>query len=69
MSTRPDADAQAPAPPSSIGSSNQQSARSRMASATTDGPISLRPGEDAEREAALRTMKAWATGLLVKRAA
>lgn len=28
-------------------------------------PISLRPGEDAHREAALRRMKAWATGLLV----
>jgi uncharacterized membrane-anchored protein YjiN (DUF445 family) len=28
-------------------------------------PISLRPGEDAEREAALARMKAWATGLLV----
>ena len=65
MSTRPDADAQEPVPASSIGSSNQQSARTSVASATTDGPISLRPGEDAEREAALRTMKAWATGLLV----
>ena len=28
-------------------------------------PVSLRPGEDAEREAALRRMKGWATGLLV----
>jgi uncharacterized membrane-anchored protein YjiN (DUF445 family) len=28
-------------------------------------PVSLRPGEDAERERALRRMKAWATGLLV----
>jgi len=30
----------------------------------SDAPVSLRPGEDAEREAALRRMKAWATGLL-----
>ena len=28
-------------------------------------PVSLRPGEDAERERALKTMKRWATGLLV----
>src|SRR5688572_33227980 len=28
-------------------------------------PVSLRPGEDAEREAALARMKGWATGLLV----
>lgn len=28
-------------------------------------PVSLRPGEDAERERALRRMKGWATGLLV----
>jgi len=27
-------------------------------------PVSLRPGEDAERESALRRMKGWATGLL-----
>src|SRR5574338_1361952 len=30
-----------------------------------DAPVSLRPGEDAEREAALRRMKAWATSLLL----
>ena len=33
-------------------------------SAGLSEPISLRPGEDAERERALRNMKRWATGLL-----
>ena len=47
------------APARSGSSSKQQSARS------LSEPISLRPGEDAEREAALRRMKAWATSLLV----
>jgi uncharacterized membrane-anchored protein YjiN (DUF445 family) len=42
-------------------SSKQQAA----GSAGLSEPISLRPGEDAERERALRTMKRWATGLLV----
>lgn len=36
-----------------------------LASNALSQPISLRPGEDTEREAALRRMKAWATGLLV----
>jgi uncharacterized membrane-anchored protein YjiN (DUF445 family) len=40
--------------------SKQQEARSAASE-----PISLRPGEDAERERALRRMKGWATGLLV----
>jgi uncharacterized membrane-anchored protein YjiN (DUF445 family) len=47
------------APAGSGSSSKQQSARS------LSEPISLRPGEDAERERALPRMKAWATGLLV----
>src|SRR5688572_15265188 len=51
--------APAPAPTSS----NEQPAPS--AAATLNQPISLRPGEDEEREAALRRMKTWATGLLV----
>lgn len=51
--------APAPAPAPAPASSVQQVARSMSA------PVSLRPGEDEEREAALRRMKAWATGLLV----
>ena len=50
-----------PAAARSTGTSNQHSATSTGLSE----PISLRPGEDQEREAALRRMKAWATGLLV----
>jgi uncharacterized membrane-anchored protein YjiN (DUF445 family) len=50
-----------PASAPAHGSSKQQAA----GSAGLSEPISLRPGEDAERERALRTMKRWATGLLV----
>jgi uncharacterized membrane-anchored protein YjiN (DUF445 family) len=53
------ASASHPGPAPSTSTSNPQPATS------ISEPISLRPGEDAEREAALRTMKAWATGLLV----
>ena len=50
------------------GASTPAASTSIQQSATSPGlsqPISLRPGEDAEREAALRRMKAWATSLLV----
>jgi uncharacterized membrane-anchored protein YjiN (DUF445 family) len=51
--------------PAANSPSTKQSAPSGSDSASSEGPISLRPGEDAERESALRRMKAWATGLLV----
>jgi uncharacterized membrane-anchored protein YjiN (DUF445 family) len=47
------------APASSGSSSKQQTARS------LSEPLSLRPEQDAERELALKRMKAWATSLLV----
>ena len=47
------------APPGSDSSMKEQTARS------SSGPLSLRPEQDAERELALKRMKAWATGLLV----
>src|SRR5688572_935282 len=47
------------APASSGSGSKEQTARS------SSGPLSLRPEQDAERELALKRMKAWATGLLV----
>src|SRR6187455_1930223 len=52
--------APAPAPATSTRTSNQQ-----PASSAPSEPVSLRPEQDAERESALRRMKAWATGLLV----
>ena len=53
------AEAPAPAPPARTRTSNQH------AETSVYEPVSLRPGEDEERERALRTMKRWATGLLV----
>ena len=49
---------QPPAPAASNSTNSQRPA------AKISEPVSLRPGEEAEREKALRTMKAWATGLL-----
>ena len=47
------------APRGSDSSMKEPTARS------SSGPLSLRPEQDAERELALKRMKAWATGLLV----
>ena len=52
-----------PAPARGTSTSKQQPATGGASGVSE--PISLRPGEDAEREAALRRMKGWATGLLV----
>jgi uncharacterized membrane-anchored protein YjiN (DUF445 family) len=57
--TRERASTSTPAPARSTSSGVQQPATS------LSEPISLRPGEDQEREAALKRMKRWATGLLV----
>ncbi|HEX6313369.1 MAG TPA: DUF445 family protein [Gemmatimonadaceae bacterium] len=59
MSARPEIEARAPAQSGDIDTTKQPSVRG------VSEPISLRPGEDAEREAALKRMKRWATGLLV----
>ena len=54
-----------PGPESPANRSSTQRSALSSPPATADGPISLRPGEDEEREAALRRMKRWATSLLV----
>jgi uncharacterized membrane-anchored protein YjiN (DUF445 family) len=60
MNTRGDTTTSPPA-----SASTKQQAASGGAHADYSEPVSLRPGEDAERERALKTMKRWATGLLV----
>lgn len=52
--------APAPTPASNTSTSPQQQAHNLLSE-----PVSLRPGEEAERERALARMKGWATGLLV----
>lgn len=60
MNTRGDTTTSPPA-----SASTKQQAASSGAHTGYSEPVSLRPGEDAERERALKTMKRWATGLLV----